>query len=76
MYTSKGTASIFAAPVAAYVMLRTGSWVPVFYVMIACDIVAAFMALLWLKPLAKRTIAQADLAEQKAQPQRELVKAS
>jgi len=48
----------------------------VFYVMIACDIVAAFMALFWLKPLAKRTIAQADLAEQKAQPKRELVKAS
>jgi hypothetical protein len=32
VYTSKGTASIFAAPVAAYVMLKTGSWVPVFYV--------------------------------------------
>jgi hypothetical protein len=40
-------------------MLKTGSWVPVFYVMIACDIVAAFMALLWLKPVAKRTIAEA-----------------
>jgi len=50
----------------------------VFYVMIACDIVAAFMALLWLKPLAKRTIAQADLAEQKAQPKedKKLVHAS
>ena len=66
VYTSKGTASIFAAPVAAYVMLKTGSWVPVFYVMIVCDIVAAFMALLLLKPLAKRTIARTDLLEQKA----------
>jgi len=56
VYTSKGTASIFAAPLAAYVMAKTGSWVPVFYVMIACDITAAFMALLWLKPLAARTI--------------------
>ena len=62
VYTAKGTAAIFSAPVAAYVMLRTGSWVPVFYVMITCDIVAAFMALLWLKPLAKRTIAEAELA--------------
>ncbi len=60
VYTAKGTASIFAAPVAAYVMLRTGSWVPVFYVMIACDITAAFMALLWLKPVAARAIAKAD----------------
>jgi len=35
----------------------------VFYVMIACDIIAAFMALLWLKPVAARTIAQAELLE-------------
>jgi len=60
VYTAKGTAAIFSAPVAAYVMLKTGSWVPVFYVMIACDIIAAFLALLWLKPLAKRTIAAAE----------------
>jgi MFS family permease len=60
VYTAKGTASIFAAPVAAYVMFRTGSWIPVFYVMIACDIVAAFMALLWLKPVATRAIAKAE----------------
>jgi OFA family oxalate/formate antiporter-like MFS transporter len=60
VYTAKGTASIFAAPVAAYVMVKTGSWIPVFYVMIACDIVAAFMALLWLKPVATRAIAKAE----------------
>jgi len=41
-------------------MFRTGSWVPVFYVMIACDIVAAFMALLWLKPVATRAVAKAE----------------
>ena len=28
--------------------------------MIACDLIAAFLALLWLKPVAKRTIAQAE----------------
>jgi len=64
VYTAKGTASIFAAPVAAAVMAKTGSWIPVFYVMIACDIVAAFLALFALKPLAKRTIAQENLLEQ------------
>jgi MFS transporter, OFA family, oxalate/formate antiporter len=74
VYTSKGTASIFAAPLAAYVMAKTGSWVPVFYVMIGCDVTAAFMALLWLKPLAARTIsgsellASGKLQEAKAQP--------
>ena len=59
VYTAKGTAAIFSAPVAAYVMLRTGSWIPVFYVMIFCDVIAALMALLWLKPLVSRTIAKA-----------------
>lgn len=54
VYTAKGTAAIFSAPVAAYVLFKTGSWVPLFYAMIACDITAAFMALLWLKPLTTR----------------------
>ena len=66
VYTAKGTAAIFSAPVAAYVMLKTGSWVPVFYVMIACDILAAFLALLWLKPLARRTIAAAEASVNRA----------
>jgi MFS transporter, OFA family, oxalate/formate antiporter len=60
VYTAKGTASIFAGPVAALASVKTGSWVSIFYVMIACDIVAAFMALLWLKPYAKRTIENAE----------------
>jgi MFS transporter, OFA family, oxalate/formate antiporter len=64
VYTSKGTASIFSAPVAAYVMYKTGSWVPVFYVMIACDVIAALMALFWLKPLATRTINTQLLVEE------------
>jgi OFA family oxalate/formate antiporter-like MFS transporter len=56
VYTAKGVASIFAGPVAALASAKTGSWVPIFWVMIACDVVAALMALLWLKPLAARTI--------------------
>jgi len=68
VYTAKGTAAIFSAPVAAYVMLKTGSWVPVFYVMIACDILAAFLALLWLKPLARRTIAAAEASLNRVVP--------
>jgi MFS transporter, OFA family, oxalate/formate antiporter len=82
VYTSKGTASIFSAPVAAYVMAKTGSWVPVFYVMIACDIIAAFMAILWLKPLSMRTLAGSDLLagprleEQKAASTLDIVEGS
>jgi len=33
------------------------------------------MALLWLKPLAKRTVAYEDLVEQKAEAERKLVHA-
>jgi MFS transporter, OFA family, oxalate/formate antiporter len=63
VYTAKGTASIFAGPLAAFVMFKTGSWVPVFYVMIACDFIAAFMALLWLKPVAARSTVKPESAD-------------
>ena len=61
VYTSKGLASIFAGPVAALASTKTGSWVPVFWAMIACDLLAALMALLWLKPVAAHTIARAEM---------------
>ena len=41
-------------------MLKTGSWVKVFCVMIVCDIAAAFMALLWLKPMAARAVRESE----------------
>ena len=63
VYTAKGLASIFAGPVAALASAKTGSWVPVFWAMIACDLTAAFLALLWLKPLAEKTIQRVDRAE-------------
>ncbi len=59
VYTAKGVASIFAGPVAALASVKTGSWVGVFWAMIACDLAAAIMALVWLKPVAARTIARA-----------------
>ncbi len=62
VYTAKGLASIFAGPVAAMAQAATGSWVPVFWAMIVCDLVAAFMALLWLKPIAVRTIDRAQMS--------------
>ncbi|MGA2991494.1 MAG: MFS transporter, partial [Candidatus Korobacteraceae bacterium] len=66
VYTAKGTASIFAGPVAAMASAAEGTWVNVFYLMIACDVVAGFMALLWLKPYAKRTINRAKEMQQEA----------
>jgi len=56
VYTPKGLATLFAAPGAAWLFEKTGSWTKVFWAMIACDLIAAFMALLWLKPLAAKTV--------------------
>jgi OFA family oxalate/formate antiporter-like MFS transporter len=60
VYTAKGLATLFAAPGAAWLFEKTGSWTKVFWAMIICDLIAAFMALLWLKPLAARTVRVAE----------------
>lgn len=62
VYTAKGLAALLAGPGAAWLFAKTGSWNKVFYAMIVCDLAAAFMALLWLKPLAARTVAAAESA--------------
>jgi OFA family oxalate/formate antiporter-like MFS transporter len=56
VYTAKGVAAAFAGPGAAWLFAKTGSWSKVFWAMIACDLLAAFMALLWLKPLARKVV--------------------
>ena len=60
VYTAKGMAALLAGPGAAWLFAKTGSWNKVFYAMIVCDLAAAFMALLWLKPLAARTVKSAE----------------
>ncbi len=55
-YTSKGLASILAGPGAALLMVAANSWVPVFWAAVACDFIAAALALFWLKPLVRRLI--------------------
>jgi MFS transporter, OFA family, oxalate/formate antiporter len=66
VYTAKGLATLFAAPGAAWLFEKTGSWTKVFWAMILCDVVAAFMALLWLKPLAARTVKASEDASSAA----------
>jgi len=60
VYTAKGVAAGFAGPGAAWLFAKTGSWTKVFWAMIVCDLAAAFMALLWLKPLAHRTVEESE----------------
>ncbi len=60
-YTSKGTASIFAGWGAAVILEMTGSWIPVFWIAVGCDLTAALLAILALKPLVANRMAQAKL---------------
>lgn len=57
-YTAKGTASIFAGWGAAKLVEIGGSWIPVFWVAVACDLLAAGLALFWLKSLIVKATAQ------------------
>ena len=62
-YTAKGTASIFAGWGAAWLLEASGSWIPVFWVAVACDLLAAGLAFFWLRPLARKlTLGEGVLA--------------
>lgn len=54
--TGAGVASVFAGPIAAMASVKSGNWTSVFWAMIACDILSALLALLWLKPLARKML--------------------
>ena len=53
-YTAKGVGSILAGPGAAWLMGATGSWLPVFWAAVGCNVTAAALALFWLKPRVTR----------------------
>ncbi len=57
LYTAKGTASLLV-PLSSVLTAATGSWHAVFYVAALLNIVAAIMALLVLKPMRQRAMAQ------------------
>ncbi|MCI0347923.1 MAG: oxalate/formate MFS antiporter [Acidobacteriales bacterium] len=77
-YTSKGVGSILAGPCAAWMMLAYGSWLPVFWAAVVCNVIAAALAVLWLKPRVMRMVkeqaaalqgADTKVAAQEAAPQ-------
>lgn len=51
LYMAQGIGSVLGGPLASLLHDATGSWVPVFGVMIVMDLLAAALALLALKPL-------------------------
>ncbi len=54
LYMAQGVGSIIGGPVAAMVHASTGSWLPVFALMIGLDALAAGLALWVLKPLRRK----------------------
>jgi OFA family oxalate/formate antiporter-like MFS transporter len=55
-YTAKGIGSILAGPGAALLMAASHSWIPVFWCAVACNVIAAALAVLWLKPRVARLV--------------------
>jgi MFS transporter, OFA family, oxalate/formate antiporter len=57
-YTSKGVAAIFAGWGAARLVEATGSWAPVFWLGVVCNLVAAAVVLFALRPMIARVVGQ------------------
>jgi OFA family oxalate/formate antiporter-like MFS transporter len=68
LYTAQGLGSILGAPVAAMIFERTGSWMPVFALVIGMDILTGLLALFVLKPLRRRSQATARITSATACP--------
>ena len=56
LYTAKGVGSILAGYGAALLMAAMNSWIPVLWAAVACNVIAAALALLWLKPRVARLV--------------------
>jgi OFA family oxalate/formate antiporter-like MFS transporter len=54
LYMAQGVGSVLGGPMAARLHDVTGSWIPVFGVVITLDLLAAVLAIAVLKPLRKR----------------------
>lgn len=53
LYMAQGVGSVLGGPIAALLHQSTGSWIPVFAVIITMDFTTAALAILALKPLRK-----------------------
>ncbi len=59
LYMAQGVGSILGAPVAAMIFEKSGSWMPVFGLVIGMDILTGLLALFVLKPMRRHALAQA-----------------
>jgi MFS family permease len=54
LYMAQGVGSVLGGPVAALLHQSTGSWIPVFAVIITMDFTTAALAIALLKPMRRR----------------------
>jgi MFS transporter, OFA family, oxalate/formate antiporter len=59
LYLAFGAASVLGGPLAALLHKSTGSWLPVFELVIAMNFVTALLAVVALKPMRRRWLASA-----------------
>ncbi|HLI99958.1 MAG TPA: oxalate/formate MFS antiporter [Bradyrhizobium sp.] len=57
LYMAQGIGSILGGPLAAYLREQTGSWLPVFAIIIALDALTGILALAVLKPMRRANAA-------------------
>jgi MFS transporter, OFA family, oxalate/formate antiporter len=62
LYMAQGIGSVLGGPAAAYLHDYTGSWLPVFGLIIALDTLTAILALAALKPMRRAYLADAGRA--------------
>jgi MFS transporter, OFA family, oxalate/formate antiporter len=60
LYMAQGVGSVLGGPVAALLHQSTGSWVPVFAVIITMDFATAALAIFALKPLRRKWLERAQ----------------
>ena len=60
LYMAQGVGSVLGGPVAALVHEATGSWIPVFSVIIAMNFATALLAQFALKPMRRRWLDRAS----------------
>ncbi|HZV63324.1 MAG TPA: oxalate/formate MFS antiporter [Telluria sp.] len=59
LYMAQGVGSVLGGPLAALLYQKTGSWTPVFALVISMDIITGLLAWFVLRPMRQRWLAQA-----------------
>jgi MFS family permease len=68
LYIAQGVGSVLGGPVAASIRAGTGSWGPVFLIVVGLDVVTALLALFVLRPLRAEWLEQAARRPVEAAP--------